>query len=195
MDCSPPGSSVQGIFWGKITGVGCHALCQGNLQIQGTNSISYVSCVRQAGSLLLVPPGSPDSATPSEFSLLQLEKGTKCLFPWMLRRSNLYNVSPVLKMIRSQPWTVRRKYPGSEWQAAGGRSISRDLFLFKEKLQEICNSPETCYCNFTAATSLHSCWGNGLGWTAPQKKKVFCSSLPCESSLRHHPPAMVSWWT
>ena len=26
MDCSPPGSSVHGIFLGKITGVGCHCL-------------------------------------------------------------------------------------------------------------------------------------------------------------------------
>ena len=26
MDCSPPGSSVHGIFPGKSTGVGCHCL-------------------------------------------------------------------------------------------------------------------------------------------------------------------------
>ena len=31
MDCSPPGSSVRGIFPGKNTGVGCHFLLQGNL--------------------------------------------------------------------------------------------------------------------------------------------------------------------
>ena len=29
MDCSLPGSSVQGDSLGKITGVGCHALLQG----------------------------------------------------------------------------------------------------------------------------------------------------------------------
>ena len=187
VDCSPPGSSVHGIFWGKTTGVGCHAVRQGNLQTQGTNPVSYVSCIRKAGSLILVPPGSPGSAISSEFSPLQQEKGTKCLFPWMLRSSNLYTVSPRLKMIHSQSWTVRRKYPRSEWQAAGGRSISWDLFLFKEKLQEICNSPETCYCNSTRATSLRSCWGDGLGQLHRRRR-----SLPCESSLRHHPSTMVS---
>ena len=30
MDCSPPGSSVHGIFLGKNTGVGCHFLLQGS---------------------------------------------------------------------------------------------------------------------------------------------------------------------
>ena len=29
MDCSPPGSSVHGVFPGKNTGVGCHFLLQG----------------------------------------------------------------------------------------------------------------------------------------------------------------------
>ena len=31
IDCSPPGSSVHGIFPGKDSGVGCHFLLQGNL--------------------------------------------------------------------------------------------------------------------------------------------------------------------
>ena len=38
VDCSPPGSSVHGIFLGKNTGVGCHALLQGIFQTQGLNS-------------------------------------------------------------------------------------------------------------------------------------------------------------
>ena len=37
MDCSLPGSSVHGIFLGKNTGVGCHALLQGILPTQGSN--------------------------------------------------------------------------------------------------------------------------------------------------------------
>ena len=37
MDCSPPGSSVQGNSPCKNTGVGCHALLQGILPIQGAN--------------------------------------------------------------------------------------------------------------------------------------------------------------
>ena len=38
MDCSPPGSSVQGDSPGKNTGVGCHALLQGIFPTQGLNS-------------------------------------------------------------------------------------------------------------------------------------------------------------
>ena len=37
MDCSPPGSSVHGGSPGKNTGVGCHALLQEILPIQGSN--------------------------------------------------------------------------------------------------------------------------------------------------------------
>ena len=43
MDCSPPGFSVHGDSAGKNTGVGCHALPQGILPIQGS-------------SLCLLPP-------------------------------------------------------------------------------------------------------------------------------------------
>ena len=37
MDCSPPGSSVHGDSLSKDTGVGCHALFQGNFLTQGSN--------------------------------------------------------------------------------------------------------------------------------------------------------------
>ena len=37
MDCSPPGSSIQGDSTGKNTGVGCHALLQGIFPTQGLN--------------------------------------------------------------------------------------------------------------------------------------------------------------
>ena len=37
MDCSLPGSSVQGDSPGKNTGVGCHALFQGIFPIQGSS--------------------------------------------------------------------------------------------------------------------------------------------------------------
>ena len=37
MDCSPPGSSVHGVFPGKNTGVGCHFLLQGIIPTQGLN--------------------------------------------------------------------------------------------------------------------------------------------------------------
>ena len=38
IDCSLPGSSVYGIFLGKNTGVGCHALLQGIFPTQGSSS-------------------------------------------------------------------------------------------------------------------------------------------------------------
>ena len=57
MDCSPPGSSVHGIFC-KITGVGCHFLLQGNLPDPGAESGSPAL---QADSLLSEPPGKPIS--------------------------------------------------------------------------------------------------------------------------------------
>ena len=37
MDCSPPGSSVHGIFPGKNIGVGCHFFLQGIFWTQGSN--------------------------------------------------------------------------------------------------------------------------------------------------------------
>src|SRR5574337_311826 len=39
MDCSPPGSSVHGIFPGKSTGMGCHCLLQ-SLEITILLSVS-----------------------------------------------------------------------------------------------------------------------------------------------------------
>ena len=37
VDCSPPGCPVHGDFSGKNTGMGCHALLQRTLPIQGSN--------------------------------------------------------------------------------------------------------------------------------------------------------------
>ena len=39
MDCSPPGSSVHGIFPGKITGGDCYVLLQGIFLTQGLNPV------------------------------------------------------------------------------------------------------------------------------------------------------------
>ena len=57
MDCSPPGSSVRGILWGKNTGVGCHALLQGIFLTQGSNlGLLHLLCW-QVDSSPLAPPG------------------------------------------------------------------------------------------------------------------------------------------
>ena len=50
MDCCPPGSSVHGDSPGKNTGVGFHALFQGIVSTQESNTL-------QADSLPTEPPG------------------------------------------------------------------------------------------------------------------------------------------
>ena len=62
VDCSPPGSSVHRDSPGKNTGVGCHALLQGNLPW---------SPALQMGSLLSEPPGKPSNPGVGSLSLLQ----------------------------------------------------------------------------------------------------------------------------
>ena len=57
MDCSPPGSSVQGIFSGKNTEVGCHFILQGIFLTQGLNP-QFLHW--QVDSLPLRHLGSPD---------------------------------------------------------------------------------------------------------------------------------------
>ena len=46
---SPPGSSVHGDSPAKNTGVGCHFLLQGVFLTQGSNPVSYVSCIGRRG--------------------------------------------------------------------------------------------------------------------------------------------------
>ena len=58
MDCSPPGSSVCGIFLGKNTGVSCHFLFKGIFLIQGS---SPRLLHWQADSWPLSHQGSPHS--------------------------------------------------------------------------------------------------------------------------------------
>ena len=70
MDCSPPGSSVHGVFPphggknGKNTGVGYHCLLQGIFPTQGLNPCLLCLLHWQTDSLLLSHLGSPvDSFT------------------------------------------------------------------------------------------------------------------------------------
>ena len=59
MDSSPPGSSVHGDSPGKNTGVGCHALLQGDLPNPG---IQPRSPAMHVDSLPSEPPGKPKRA-------------------------------------------------------------------------------------------------------------------------------------
>ena len=64
-DCSPSGSSVCGIFPGKNTGMGCHALLQRIFLTQGLNPCLLQLLHWQVGSFPLVPPGKPIEQTNS----------------------------------------------------------------------------------------------------------------------------------
>ena len=58
MDCSPPGSSVHGIFQARNTGVSCHFLPRWSFQSRDELCLLYLPHW-QAESLSLVPPGKP----------------------------------------------------------------------------------------------------------------------------------------
>ena len=68
MDYGPPSLSVQGDSPGKNTGVGCHALLQGDLPNPG---IKPRSPALQADSFPSEPPGKPMNTRVGSLSLLQ----------------------------------------------------------------------------------------------------------------------------
>ena len=76
MDCSPPGSSVHGDSPSKDTGVGCHALFQGNFLTQGSNP-GLLHC-RQI-LYCLSHQGSPDHQGGSSICFL-MERDTIFVF-------------------------------------------------------------------------------------------------------------------
>ena len=51
MDCSPPGSSVHGLFPGKNTGVGCHFFLQAIFSTQGLNPGQILYCLSHQGNI------------------------------------------------------------------------------------------------------------------------------------------------
>ena len=59
MDCSSPGFSVCGDSSGKKAGVGCHALLQEIFLTQGSNNVTYVSCIGSWVLYCWCPLGSP----------------------------------------------------------------------------------------------------------------------------------------
>ena len=61
MDGSPPGSLCPWESPGKNTGVGCHTLLQGLFLTQGSNPHLLYLLHWQTCSLLLAPPGKPES--------------------------------------------------------------------------------------------------------------------------------------
>ena len=67
MDCSLPGSPVHGDSPGKNTGMGCHALLQGIFPTQGSNRVSWVSCI---GREILYHQGHLGSPPPRRLPIL-----------------------------------------------------------------------------------------------------------------------------
>ena len=56
-DCSPPGSSINGILQARNTGMGCHFLFQGIFPTQGSNPL--VSSALADRFFTTAPPGKP----------------------------------------------------------------------------------------------------------------------------------------
>ena len=74
MDCSPPGSSVHGIFPGRNTGVGCHFLLQGIFP-------AHISCI--AGRFFTTePPGKPRSEPPAPVGPGRAGSAVFCIPGW-----------------------------------------------------------------------------------------------------------------
>ena len=68
MDCSPPGSSVHGVFQaGRNTEVGCHFLLQGIFLTQVSNPHLLCLLHWQVGSLPLVPTGKPNTPNSMDY--------------------------------------------------------------------------------------------------------------------------------
>ena len=59
MDYSSPDSSVQGILQARIQKWVAMPSSRGSSQPRDRTHVSYVTCIRQAGSLPVAPPGKP----------------------------------------------------------------------------------------------------------------------------------------
>ena len=59
MDCSLPGFSVHGILQARILEWVAMPSFRASSLLRDRTRISYVSCIGQAGNLLLAPPGKP----------------------------------------------------------------------------------------------------------------------------------------
>ena len=73
MDCSPPGSSVHGIFPGKNIGAGCQFLLQGIFSTQRSNPRLLYLLLWPAGSLPLSHLGSSRFGTQILIALFRLD--------------------------------------------------------------------------------------------------------------------------
>ena len=59
VDCSPAGSSIDGILQARILEWVAMPSSRGSSQSRGRTHVSYIYLHRQAGPLSLAPPGKP----------------------------------------------------------------------------------------------------------------------------------------
>ena len=93
MNCSPPGSSFQGDFLGKNTGVGCHTLLQGIFPTQGLN-LSLLHLLHWQGDSL--PP-----APPGWSEVKSLSRVRPFATPWTVA----YQAPPSVGFSRQECWS------------------------------------------------------------------------------------------
>ena len=108
VDCSPPGSSIHGNPPGKNTGVGSHALLQGNLPSPG---IKPRSPTLQEDSLAAEPQAKPKNTGVGSLSLLQRifpSQESNPGFPHC--RQILYQLSRQESPIFCSAWTATQKF-------------------------------------------------------------------------------------
>ena len=77
-DCSPPSSSIHGIFQGKNIGMGCHFLLQGIFLTQGLNLRLLCLLHWQVGSLPVGSAGKPYYDTRIQDKVFTCK--TKCFY-------------------------------------------------------------------------------------------------------------------
>ena len=82
MDCSSPGSSVQGIFQARILEWVTMPSSRGSSQPRDRTHVPYVSCIWQVSSLSLVPAGKPGCCISSILLLYYGGWGGDFLFSW-----------------------------------------------------------------------------------------------------------------
>ena len=121
MNCSLPGSSVHGDSPGKNTGMGCHALLQGNLPNPG---IKPGSPALQADSLPSEPPGSQG------WGLLNLYSDFN---------HKVFDYTPAILFSSSVKILVYRTWKSEHWSDAQSLCNARVFFI---------SSLTDCYCSF-----------------------------------------------
>ena len=113
MDCSPPGSSVHGIFPGNNTGVGCHSPIQ-------PDQFSSVQFSHSVVSDSLRPQGLQHTRPPCPSSVPRVYSNS-CPLSWCCHSTISSSVTPFSSHLQSFPATGF--FQMSQFFTLGGQSI------------------------------------------------------------------------